>query len=94
MSAPQELAEARDGPGSYQIRVKEHLDARWAARFEGLSLSHERSGSTLTGLLLDQAALHGVLRKIHDSGLTLLAVVQVVSEVAEPMELDPAQSRH
>lgn len=94
MSAPQESAESRAGPGQYQIRVREHLDARWAARFEGLSLRHEQGGTTLSGLLPDQAALHGVLRKVRDSGLTLIAVVQLAPEGAEPVEVDSAQDHH
>ncbi len=64
--------------GRYEIRLKGHLDARWAAWFDGLSLSHERDGTTLIrGPIVDQAALHGVLRKVRDLGLPLLSVMQV-----------------
>jgi len=63
-------------------------------RFEGLSLTHEQDGTTLSGLLLDQAALHGVLRKVRDSGLTLIAVLQVPSEGAEPREVDADLDPH
>lgn len=93
VSAPPELAKSQHGPGQYQIRVKEHLDDRWAVRFGNLSLSHRQGGTTLSGLLPDQAALHGVLRKIRDSGLTLTEVIQLASEEAEPVEVDLAQSR-
>ena len=59
----------------YEIRVKGHLDERWGDWFAGLTLSHESNGTTvLGGPLTDQAALHGVLKKIRDLGLTLLSV--------------------
>ena len=65
-------------PGRYEIRLKGHLDARWANRFEGLSLSYGSDGTTvLSGPVVDQAALHGVLRKIRDLGLPLLSVIEV-----------------
>jgi hypothetical protein len=65
-------------PGLYAIRIKGHLDARWAARFEGLTLTREDNGHTLlTGPVVDQAALHGLLRKVRDLGLPLVAVIQV-----------------
>lgn len=65
-------------PGVYEIRVKGHLDARWADRFEGLSFTHESDGTTsLSGPVVDQAALHGLLRKVRDLGLSLVAVRRV-----------------
>lgn len=65
----------------YQIRVKEHLDDRWANRFEGLTLFHQEDGTTLlSGPVPDQAALHGLLMKVRDLGLTLLAVVRTEPE--------------
>jgi hypothetical protein len=94
VSAPQELAKSLDRPGQFQIRVQEHLDDRWAVRFGGLSLSHGLGGTTLSGLLPDQAALHGVLRKVRDLGLTLIEVIQVACEGAEPVEVDGTQDRH
>jgi cell division septation protein DedD len=66
----------------YQIRLKEHLDNQWAARFEGFSLSHQEDGTTLlVGPVPDQAALHGLLMRVRDLGLTLLAVVRVEPEL-------------
>ena len=63
--------------GSYEIRVRGHLDARWAAWFDGLSLTHQGDGTTLIqGTVVDQAALHGLLGKVRDLGLPLIAVTR------------------
>jgi hypothetical protein len=67
----------------YQIRVKGHLDPRWADWFDGLTLAHRADGTTLlSGPVADQAALHGLLDKIRNLSLTLLAVnrIEQVSE--------------
>ncbi len=78
MSEPHGSTEDQDEPGRYEIRLKGHLDARWANRFEGLSLSYGSDGTTvLSGRVVDQAALHGVLRKVRDLGLPLLSVIEV-----------------
>ncbi len=62
----------------YQIRIKGHLGPHWADWFEGLTLTLEATGETLlTGPVIDQAALYGVLRKVRDVGLPLLSVVCV-----------------
>ena len=59
----------------YEIRLKGYLDARWSAWFDGLSLQYEPDGTTvLRGCVVDQAALHGLLRKVRDVGLPLLSV--------------------
>jgi hypothetical protein len=61
--------------GSYEIRVQGHLDARWTAWFDGLCLTHQSDGTTLLqGSVVDQAALHGLLGKVRDLGLPLIAV--------------------
>ena len=61
--------------GSYEIRLKGHLNARWADWFDGLSLTQESDGTTLlSGPIVDQAALHGLLGKVRDLGLPLIAV--------------------
>ena len=61
----------------YEIRVKGHLDSRWSAWFDGLSITNLPDGEALlSGALADQAALHGVLMKVRDLGLPLLAVNQ------------------
>jgi hypothetical protein len=67
-----------DRPDRYQIRLKGHLAPRWAARFEGLTLTTHDDGTTvLDGPVVDQAALHGLLRSLRDIGLPLLSVTQV-----------------
>jgi hypothetical protein len=59
----------------YQIRVKGVLDGRWSAWFDGLQVTSDASGqTTIAGPVTDQAALHGLLAKIHDLGLELLEV--------------------
>jgi hypothetical protein len=69
--------------GLYEIRLKGHLGARWTDRFEGMSITHESDGTTiLSGLVVDQAALHGLLRKVRDLGLTLISVFQIDSKQA------------
>jgi hypothetical protein len=61
--------------GSYEIRLKGHLNARWADWFDGLTLTQESDGTTLlSGLIVDQAALHGLLGKVRDLGLPLIAI--------------------
>jgi len=68
----------RHEAGRYEIRLKGHLETRWAAWFDGLSLSHESDGSTiLRGPVVDQAALHGLLQKVRDVGLPLVSVTYV-----------------
>lgn len=63
----------------YEIRLQGHLDARWASWFDGLVLTNESDGSTvISGPVADQAALHGLLRKIRDLGLPLISVQQGV----------------
>jgi hypothetical protein len=64
-----------DAPRIYQIRLEGHLDRQWTEWFDGLTITLEENGDTiLTGPVIDQAALHGVLKKIRDLGLTLISV--------------------
>jgi hypothetical protein len=65
-------------PEDYHIRLKGHLDSRWSAWFDAMTISNHANGETvLRGPLSDQAALHSVLIKIRDLGLPLLAVYQL-----------------
>jgi hypothetical protein len=69
---------AYDRPAIYQIRVQGHLDHKWSDWFAGLTIASQGDGETLlTGAVVDQAALHGILAKIADLGLPLLCVVRV-----------------
>ncbi len=62
-------------PEVYQIRIRGHLGSQWADRFGGLSITLEDNGDTvLAGPVVDQAALHGVLKKVRDLGMPLLSV--------------------
>ena len=75
MSDKQTYNEKYNQQQCYEIRVRGHLDARWANRFEGLTITLEEDGNTLlTGPVIDQAALHGLLKKVRDLGLPLVSV--------------------
>lgn len=67
-------------PVVYQIRIKGQLDAQWAVWFEGMTITLEDNGDTLlTGLVVDQAGLHGLLKKVRDLGMPLVSVYPVES---------------
>lgn len=69
-----------DQPGVYEIRVRGHLGDQWADWFEDLTVTPEEGGETLlAGRVVDQAALHGLLRKVRDLGLPLLSVNRIES---------------
>ena len=75
MSDKQSFDEKHNQPQCYEIRLKGHLDDRWAEWFEGLTITLEENGDTLlTGPVIDQAALHGLLKKVRDLGLPLVSV--------------------
>ncbi len=69
------------GPTKYRIRLKGHLDPKWSDWFEHMVISTESGDTILTGSLVDQAALHGLLTRIHDLNLALLSV-----ECIEPVQ--------
>ena len=76
-----EASTGQHTPGQYEIRVKGHLNPRWAAWFDGLSLSTESDGTTIIHApVADQAALHGLLQKVRDVGLPLVSVTQLDSD--------------
>jgi len=80
MSKPCAGTPEDEAPGDYEIRIKGHLDERWADWLQGLSFAHESNGTTnLHGPLTDQAPLHGVLNRIRDLGLTIVSVQQIGS---------------
>ena len=83
MSGELKQAPAPGQPAVYQIRLKGQLGSQWTDWFEGLAITLEEDGDTLlTGPVIDQAALHGLLKKVRDLGLTLVSV--------RPLEQDPS----
>ena len=67
-----------DSGGLYEIRIKGHLAPEWSAWFGGLTITNEPNGeAVLAGLVVDQAALHGLLAQVRDLGLPLLSVHRV-----------------
>ena len=78
MRAAHASIEDHHEPERYEIRIKGHLDDKWADWFDGLTIRREDNGETLlTGPVVDQAALHGLLRKVRDLGMPLLSVTRV-----------------
>jgi hypothetical protein len=83
----------RHEAGRYEIRLKGHLDARWTAWFDGLSLSLESDGTTvIDGPIPDQAALYGLLQKVRDLGLPLVSVVRVGPDQTDGSDTEPRQA--
>ena len=73
-----------DQPKVYQIRIKGHLGPQWTNWFGGLTITLEDNGDTLlTGPVVDQAALHGLLKKVRDLGMPLLSVICVEAGQAD-----------
>jgi len=78
MSTTPTSTEYHHEAGNYEIRLKGHLDQRWADWFEGLTIRLEENGETrLIGSVVDQAALHGLLKKVRDLGMELLSVNRI-----------------
>ena len=79
-----------DEAGRYEIRVKGHLASRWAAWFDGMSLTNESDGTTtIRGPVIDQAALHGLLQRLRDTGLPLISVTQLDPSTTTPRRNAP-----
>ena len=78
-------------PVVYQIRLKGHLGSQWTDWFEGLTITLEEDGDTLlTGPVIDQAALHGLLKKVRDLGMPLVSVSPL--EPGSPTTLGTGQA--
>ena len=79
-----------DQPMVYQIRIKGHLSPQWTGWFEGLTITLEDNGDTLlTGSVIDQAALHGLLKKVRDLGVPLLSINSVEPGRQDESEFKP-----
>ena len=75
MNETHETVTDHDQPWRCELRIKGHLNDRWADWFEGLTITREDNGETLlTGPVVDQAALHGLLKKVRDLGMPLISV--------------------
>jgi hypothetical protein len=87
MSNEQSPGRDADQTKVYQIRIKGHLGRQWADWFEGLTITLEQDGNTLlSGPVIDQAVLHGLLKKVRDLGMPLLSVNSV-----EPSQEDVSE---
>ncbi len=77
-------------PTAYQIRIQGHLGCQWAGWFDGLTISLTDNGETLlSGPVLDQAALHGLLRKVRDLGMPLLSVNRIDPDLPDASAANP-----
>jgi hypothetical protein len=77
-------------PMVYQIRLRGHLSPQWADWFEGLTITREENGDTLlTGTVVDQAALHGLLKRVRDLAMTLLSVNSVETSRQDEADVTP-----
>ncbi len=90
MSETHAATEDHHGPRLTEIRIRGHLTDQWATWFDGLTITREDNGDTrLTGPVVDQAALHGLLRKVRDLGLPLVSVILVGREKTDRSDSKP-----
>ena len=76
-------------PAIYQIRIRGHLGQQWTDWFAGLTITLEENGDTLlTGPVVDQPALHGLLKRVRDLGMPLLAVNRLESGQADTIDIE------
>jgi hypothetical protein len=90
MSTPS--ATRPDGTTWYEIRLQGRLDPRWSTRFDGMTLTNEDGFTLLTGPVVDQAALHGLLHQLRDIGLSLVSVTRVATDDATRSPCTPDTS--
>jgi hypothetical protein len=82
--------DANSEPTAYQIRIKGHLGAQWSDWFEGLTITLEEHGDTLlSGPVADQAALHGLIKKVRDLGMPLISIMCVEPDQAPAAASNP-----
>lgn len=80
---------------TYELRLKGHLDSRWASRLGVPYLSREGDGTTiLSGIATDQAALYGLLQRLRDLGLTLVAVTRIGADAPASSNLENHEPRN
>ena len=95
MSNDLESKQTPSQPVIYQIRIKGHLGSQWTDWFGGLTIALEDDGDTLlTGPVIDQAALHGLLKKVRDLGMPLVSVSPVEPSSADTPEINGTQPCH
>ena len=76
----------------YQIKIRGHLDSQWSDWFNGLSVTTDQEGNTLiTGPVVDDSALHGLLKRIRDLGMPLISCNQIQSEEDDPYKKDRSE---
>ena len=93
MSKEHSAEHETDQPMIYQIKIKGHLGHRWADWFEGLTVTLEENGDTLlTGILVDQAALYGLLKRVRDLGMPLLSVNAVGTPPEDAADVNTQQA--
>ncbi len=78
---PNELDHSADDghPSTYEIRIRGRLDTRWEEWFDGLAITPDGGDTLISGPVVDQAALHGLLRRIRDLGMPLISVARIES---------------
>ena len=95
MSEPPARASVQHQLETYEIRLRGHLDSRWAARLGVPTLDHESDGTTiLGGIAVDQAALHGLLQRVRDLGLALISVVRVGTDLPAILPSNSSEPRN
>jgi hypothetical protein len=78
MSATHATPSGHDEPWQCELRIKGHLDDRWSVWFEDMTITRDDNGDTrLTGRVVDQAALHGLIRKVRDLGMPLISINRI-----------------
>lgn len=88
-----DLGRDPDVPKVFHIRIKGHLGQQWAGWFDGLTITLEEDGNTLlSGPVIDQSALHGIVKKIRDLGMPLISVNPVDPNQATKADIDEVKS--
>jgi hypothetical protein len=90
MPNEQNLGSDPDAPKIFQIRIQGHLGRQWAGWFDGFTITLEDDGNTLlSGPVIDQSALHGILKKIRDLGMPLVSVNSFDRDLTNKHDIDP-----